>query len=48
MIATNILQMASAVLLAALGFGAYSVVLPVPVAEAARMAVYWSEVTASG
>ncbi len=44
MIATNTLQMILAVSLAALGFGVYSVVMPVPVVEAARLAVYWREV----
>jgi PST family polysaccharide transporter len=44
MIATSLLQMVLAVSLAALGFGAYSVVLPVPLAEAVRMAVYWRQV----
>jgi PST family polysaccharide transporter len=44
MVATNALQMVLAVALAALGFGAYSVVLPVPLVEAVRMAIYWREV----
>jgi O-antigen/teichoic acid export membrane protein len=44
MVATNALQMVLAVALAALGFGVYSVVMPVPVVEAVRMVIYWREV----